>query len=381
MTHEQKYIGQAMIYFGDDPAYSIHLNELNQMKTTSPELEKLMHAYYQVTILNRDRGELRSEFIKIGGSPGSYDDFTEEFDDIVLPSGLKQAIRVENNRTRSLEVRELLLEVDEGRIDWDELASSVVGMERDNQQSMSLMEIMKSYDNREHRLYVPFGFSGLDIRTKGMCRKRVTILAARPGVGKTDFALAIARNVLHRGRNVFFASLEMDEYELYERMSNAVGKEGLKEYKGIMQVDSRGALSVPQISAAVNRGNYELVVVDHIGLLQYAGKERGQYERTTALSGQLRIAAKNSNASWLVLSQLSRGVPDEMTRPALSHLRDSGAIEQDAFMVAFLHELEKRDFTASNRKVEVGIAKNRGGAPTRKGFEFRMGLSQWEELE
>lgn len=380
MTHEQKYIGRAIVYFGDDPAYTIHLNELNQMKTTSPELERLMQAYYQITILNRDRGELRSEFIKLGGSAESYDKFTDDLDDIVLPSGLKQAIQVENNRTRSLEVRELLVEIDEGRIEWEELASSVIGMETDNQQSMSLMEIMRSYDNREQRLYVPFGFSGLDIRTKGMCRKRVTILAARPGVGKTDFALAIARNVLHRSRNVFFASLEMDEYELYERMHNAVGDK-LKEYKGIMQVDSRGALSVSQISAAVNRGNYELVVVDHIGLLQYAGKERGQYERTTALSGQLRIAAKNSNASWLVLSQLSRGVPDETTRPQLSHLRDSGAIEQDAFMVVFLHEIEKRDLTASDRIVEVGIAKNRGGAPTRKGFIFRMGLSQWAETQ
>jgi replicative DNA helicase len=383
MTEDQLTIARAVIIFGNDPGYEDVLFRLNKMKTSSKILERLVNARFQLVVMNNLTGDLQGEYLKLGGSLSEYTEFFAESDVMVIPSAVDTAITRETNRIIAHEIRNTLLDFELGRISIHDVMSGIGDFQTIESQSMSLMQVMDEYNSRDQRLYVPTGYSGLDMKTKGLCRKRMTILAARPGVGKSDLSLAIARKALKRGKNVFLASLEMDKFEIYERIKNAEGSdEKIRDMRGFLEIDDRGDLTVSQIAAAVNLGDYDLVIVDHLTLLGCSAKTGSLYERATVLSGQLRVAAKYSNAAWLVLSQLSRGVPDEHTRPKLSNLRDSGAIEQDSFMVMFLHELNQRDLSSTcvKREVELTIAKNRGGAPGKRLFEFRMGASQWEDI-
>jgi replicative DNA helicase len=160
--------------------------------------------------------------------------------------------------------------------------------------------------------------------------------------------------------------------ELKERLENSV-----------FDICDRGSLRVSQIAAIAN--NYDLIVVDYLQILETADKVSGLYEKATNLSNDLRKAAKNSNAAWLVLSQLSRKMLTEHETPKLSHLRDSGAIEQDAFTVLFLHYPEKpvqndKGEYAANRYVVVTIAKNRSGGFGQFAYRFCPSRSTWEPM-
>ena len=383
MTEDQLIIAQAILIYGDESTFTEPLERLNKMKTSSSNLERLVVARFNLVIKGDNAGDIQSAYLKLGGTTAQFREFFEPLETMLIPSAVDGAITRETNLVIAKGIRTMLIDLELGRISMPDLMSGIAEQETIENPSVSLMQVIEAYNSRDQRLYVPTGYSGLDLKTKGLCRKRVTILAARPGVGKSDLSLAIARKKLKHGKNVFLASLEMDKFEIYERIKNAEGsEENVKHMLGSLEIDDRGDLTVPQIAAAVNLGNYDLVIVDHLTLLGCNVRTQGLHERATVLSGQLRVAAKYSNAAWLVLSQLSRGVSDEYTRPKLSHLRDSGAIEQDAFMVLFLHEPNPRDYskTTTERDVEVTIAKNRGGSPGKKLFTFEMGVSRWAEI-
>lgn len=220
-------------------------------------------------------------------------------------------------------------------------------------------------------------------KLKGLRRNRVTILASRPGVGKSDFSLDIIRRALKNDYRVLHVSIEMDSQEILSRMYSAVGKDGFAELVKEAKYDimSEGRISVPQIAGVVAAGVYDLVVVDYLHQLDIKQHYNGQTDKVTILSNELRIAAKGSHAAWLVLSQFNRKVEHEHDRPLLSHLRDSGAIEQDGYAVILGYEPEKRvvvdgQYTLS-RKVSWSIAKNRGGGIGDYFFRFHMPQSTW----
>lgn len=255
----------------------------------------------------------------------------------------------------------------------------------------SFTKLEELYNRKQHITGVPTGFVELDYKTAGLHGSELILVAARPAMGKTAFALNIAANAALRGNApVAIFSLEMSKDQLVNRIlcseamvdSNKVRTGKLEEDDWVKLAGAIGPLSeseiyiddTPGISVMEIRTkcrklkmekNIGLVVIDYLQLVQGSNKRVGSREQEISeISRSLKILAKELNVPVIALSQLSRAVeqrPDH--RPMLSDLRESGAIEQDADIVMFLYrddyynkESEKKDIA------EVIIAKQRGGS-------------------
>ena len=235
------------------------------------------------------------------------------------------------------------------------------------------------------------GLADLDRRISGLNNSDLIILAARPGVGKSSFAMNIAVEAAkHSGKSVAVFSLEMSRAQLGLRLVSTeclidnkklstgriVGEDewgrvamavaSLSQAK--MYIDDDASLSVADINAKCRRiSDLGLVIVDYLQLMSssggksYAGENRQQ--AVSDISRMLKIMAKELDVPVICLSQLSRANEKrEDKRPMLSDLRDSGAIEQDADIVMFLYREDYYKEDAENRNVaECIVAKNRHG--------------------
>jgi replicative DNA helicase len=234
---------------------------------------------------------------------------------------------------------------------------------------------------------VPTNFSKLDALTQGLQPGELVILAARPSVGKTSFALNIARNaaVLARKPVVIF-SLEMSKQALAQRLicseakvDNYLMRTGQLDslaYQHIAKaldtltqvdlwIDDTPALAIDSLRARARRmkaqQRVELIVIDYLQLMQ-GGRQESRVQEVSDISSGLKAIAKELQVPVLALSQLSReSERRENKRPQLSDLRDSGSIEQDADVVLFLYRegLHKQD--VDKGKTELIVAKNRNG--------------------
>ncbi len=215
---------------------------------------------------------------------------------------------------------------------------------------------------------IPTGFVDLDWRLSGGLEPgQLVILAARPAMGKTSLSLGIAENMVRQGRVVLFASLEMSSEELARRLMApklGVAPSQLKQVDrrdqglmgramGVQQdlaglplaIDDSPAQSCAHIRATARsvRAKYkrlDCIVVDHLGRMTAgeSAERRGRYEKITEISAGLKALAKDMGCPVIALCQLSRGIEGrEDKRPTLSDLRDSGSIEEDADIVAFLY--------------------------------------------
>ena len=225
-------------------------------------------------------------------------------------------------------------------------------------------EIEKLYDRKEHITGVPTGFPDLDKILAGLHRGDLIILAARPSVGKTALALNMAVNAAKEGYPTAVFSLEMSSEQLVQRVLCAearIDSQRLRtgylndaDWPLIMQamgrlgaaplwVDDTPAISILEIRAKARRlfRNKEsgLIIVDYLQLMQPQNRrsENRQVE-IAEISRGLKILAKELSIPIIALSQLSRAVEQRTSkRPMLSDLRESGAIEQDADVVMFIH--------------------------------------------
>ena len=255
----------------------------------------------------------------------------------------------------------------------------------------SFTQLEELYNRKQHITGVPSGFTELDYKTAGFHGSDLVLIAARPAMGKSAFALNIATNAAVRGNvPVVIFSLEMSKEQMVNRIlcseamvdSNKVRTGKLEEDDWTKLAGSIGPLSdaeiyiddTPGISVMEIRAkcrklklekNIGMVVIDYLQLVQGSNKRNGSREQEISeISRSLKILAKELNVPVIALSQLSRAVeqrPDH--RPMLSDLRESGAIEQDADIVMFLYrddyynpDSEKKDIA------EVIIAKHRGGS-------------------
>lgn len=241
-----------------------------------------------------------------------------------------------------------------------------------------IFDIAHAVETHEPGNYITTGLTEFDNVFHGLERSRVSILASAPGIGKTDLSLHIIRHNLKLGKNVVFISIEMDAREIGWRMGKAVrdgeitkenilaGLDKIKEWPGTLRVFGNEA---PTAEFALSKVTDEtdLVVVDYLQIMK--PEEAGsRYEIVTALSNDVRKAAKRTEAAWLVLSQLNREKKDERQAPKMHNLRGSGAIEQDAFAVYFMHEPEAITEESMLQAIQVTVAKNRG---TKRG-NFRL---------
>ncbi len=255
----------------------------------------------------------------------------------------------------------------------------------------SFTQLEELYNRKQHITGVPSGFTELDYKTAGFHGSDLVLIAARPAMGKSAFALNIATNAAVRANvPVAIFSLEMSKEQMVNRIlcseamvdSNKVRTGKLEENDWTKLAGSIGPLSdaeiyiddTPGISVMEIRAkcrklklekNIGMVVIDYLQLVQGSNKRNGSREQEISeISRSLKILAKELNVPVIALSQLSRAVeqrPDH--RPMLSDLRESGAIEQDADIVMFLYRDDYYNKDSEKKDIaEVIIAKHRGGS-------------------
>lgn len=242
----------------------------------------------------------------------------------------------------------------------------------------------------------PFGFDAID-RNMRLESGAVTIIGARPGMGKTAFLLSCAWRQANAGLRPYIVQLEMKSRNMATRL--ACGELGIPVWKvkrkqlseqdideitrwqtangaalERMVVDETSHMTTTALAARVDRAKrkhgVDVVWVDYIGLLSPSTKQKLGYDHMTAVSRELRIMAKDFDVPFAVLSQLSRPVKGSTPKaPSLTDLRDSGAIEQDAEAVCFLHRPKYYDPSAGD-EVEFVRAKNRDGNDGRDLLHF-----------
>lgn len=252
-------------------------------------------------------------------------------------------------------------------------------------------QLEQLYNQKQHITGVPTGFADLDYKTAGLHNSDLILIAARPAMGKSALALNIASYAATRANvPVAIFSLEMSKEQMVNRIlcseamvdSNKVrtGKiddedwTKLAEASGILSeskifIDDTPGISIMEIRAKCRKLKLEqdigLVVIDYLQLVQGTGKRGASREQEISeISRSLKILAKEINVPVIALSQLSRAPeqrPDH--RPMLSDLRESGAIEQDADIVAFLYRDDYYNEESEKKNIaEVILAKHRSGS-------------------
>lgn len=224
-----------------------------------------------------------------------------------------------------------------------------------------------AYQNDGKLLGLPYGLSDLDAKTLGAQRGHLIVIAARPGVGKSAFALCVAKNIAKAGHAGVFYSLEMGDIELTQRMiADEIFEDGRMTYWQIrsgrfhesvfqriteaaerlstlpLVIEQQPGLSVSQIAARARqrkrRGKLDFIVVDHLGLIKPSEKYSNKVHQVGEITSSLKGLAKELDCAIFLLSQLSRGVEGrDDKRPRLADLRDSGNIEEDADVVIMLY--------------------------------------------
>ncbi len=235
------------------------------------------------------------------------------------------------------------------------------------------------------------GFKHFDHTLTGLNKSDLIILAARPGVGKTSFALNIATNVAKQNEDLAVAifSLEMTKMQLVERILSSESKVNShafrsgdfsdNDFKDIavtsgqlsktnIYIDDTSSISVTELKAKCRRvDNLGLIIVDYLQLMGGSGKRtESRNQEVSDITRAFKIMAKELNVPIIVLSQLSRAGDKQQSprKPLLSDLRDSGSIEQDADIVLFLHRDRVEDGEQEQSYLEdinLIVAKNRHG--------------------
>ena len=243
-------------------------------------------------------------------------------------------------------------------------------------------------DKKGDIIGVPTGFIDLDKMTSGMQKSDLIILAARPSMGKTAFALCVARNAAIKGYKVAIFSLEMGKMQLSQRllsMEAGVDSHRLRtgrldnndwmKMSAVMdrlseadiRIDDTPGITVMGIKNKCRRmkaeAGLDLVIIDYLQLMSAEGRVESRQQEVSNLSRNLKQLARELDCPVLVLSQLSRAVETRSDhRPQLADLRESGAIEQDADVVLFLYRDEVYNpETEQPGECEVHVSKQRNG--------------------
>ncbi len=233
------------------------------------------------------------------------------------------------------------------------------------------------------------GFKDLDAKTSGWQKSDLIILAARPAMGKTAFALSLALNAATKGNgSVMIFSMEMSKEQLGNRLLSMESKVEMQKMKtgrldrrdwddvnmalevlseAKIHIDDTAGVSIMEMKSKCRRLKAEegldLVIVDYLQLMNAEGRADSRVQEISAITRSLKLLAREIDCPIVVLSQLSRA-PESRTdhRPMLSDLRESGSIEQDADIVLFLYRDEYyNEDTDSPGECEVIVAKQRSG--------------------
>ena len=264
-------------------------------------------------------------------------------------------------------------------------------------------------DNRNAIVGVGTGYTDLDAMTGGFQRSDLVILAARPSMGKTAFALGITHGAaLLHGKSVGIFSMEMSAEQLayrllstetgidshrlrlgqvddheWERLSRALGR--LSEAK--IFIDDTAGAGIMEVRSKARRlmseQGLDMIVVDYLQLMSSNRRNENRVQEIAEISRGLKGLARELNVPVVALSQLSRAVETRSDhRPMLSDLRESGSIEQDADLVMFIYREEKYDEETDKRGIaEIILAKHRNGPVGSINLRFFEQTARFADLE
>ena len=400
----QKIYGAIRMLFEKTQPIDI-LTVTNQLKI-SGELDIIGGPYYVTQLTNRvasaanvefhariiSQKHIQRELIRISNETirDAYEDSTDVFD--LLDKAERDLFSIAENNIRK---------------NYESMSSLIVD-------AIKQIEIARTHEDGISG--VPSGFTELDRVTSGWQKSDLVIVAARPGMGKTAFALSLVRNTAVTFKKpVAVFSLEMSSLQLVNRLISSeteIPAEKLKkgdlhdhewhqlnsQIKKLTEapifIDDTPALSIFELRAKCRRlkaqHDIQLVVIDYLQLMTAGGEGKGNREQEISMiSRSLKSIAKELNIPVIALSQLSRQVenrPGGSKRPQLSDLRESGAIEQDADMVMFIYRPEYYQITedeSGNSLTGVGqllISKHRNGALKDVNLRFIPHLAKFDNL-
>ena len=254
-------------------------------------------------------------------------------------------------------------------------------------------ELDRKWNGEESAMGLSFGLTDLDSKTMGMQPGQFILVAGRPAMGKTAFALNILRACCVRDRRpALIFSMEMDRFSLRNRMTAAVGNLPLQALRDPRQhmtdehwprvahavtqlkdapliVDERSAMTPNQIRGAAKRwrdhyGDLGVVMVDYLQLMKADGKHASREQEVAEMSRAMKTMAKELGCPVVALSQLNRSLEQRPNkRPMMSDLRESGALEQDADIILFMYrdEIYNPDNTENTGIAEIIVGKQREG--------------------
>ncbi len=259
-----------------------------------------------------------------------------------------------------------------------------------------LAEIDQSKDKRRS---ATTGLWTLDSTLGGLMPGEMIVVAARPGIGKTSFAMQVAMHNANHKRKALFVSLEMRSEELAGRVFGGLAEVPTEDIRaGNLTPEQRQRLvaaieymaeqpllvfdpataTMRDIRATARAQNdLSLIVIDYLSLIAPTDNKQQRWEQVSEISRSIKRLAKELKVPILALQQLSRDA--DGNRPKLSNLRESGSIEQDADSVLFIHRDQSGQTAANNIDVEIIIAKNRHGRDGNGKFVFEKEQTRFNE--
>lgn len=264
----------------------------------------------------------------------------------------------------------------------------------------TLNDIEKAVNNKtDYNLYT--GFIDLDKLTFGLHEQELTIIGARPGVGKTTFALQIATNLAKKGVGVGFVSLEMSDTQIIQKMiANRCGINSYKLRTGIVTNEelSTIGMSIPEIAEMPiyittkiktiqdievfarkqkNKNDMRVLIIDYIQLIKSNGKYGNREQEVADISRTLKLLSLELEIPIIALCQLNRTA--ESQEPTLTNLRESGALEMDADNIIFLYN-ENENKEEQNPIITVKLAKQRAGTIGKIKVRFMKSLNEFRSV-
>jgi len=271
----------------------------------------------------------------------------------------------------------------------------------------SIKMVEKLFERKTMITGVPTGFKDFDTKTAGLQPADLIIVAARPGMGKTAFSLNIASHAAFSGYGVAVFSLEMAKEQLAlrllcseARVDNSKVRTGYlsdrdfpklataagRLHDALIFVDDTPAISVSELRAKARRiardreKKLGLIIVDYLQLMRGTGAAQNREQEISEISRSLKALAKELNVPVLAVSQLNRRVEDRNDKtPQLSDLRESGAIEQDADVIAFIYREAAYNPKSDDNTATITIAKQRNGPTGDLTLTFLREFTRFED--
>ncbi len=381
-----------------------------------------------------DHVTLRDELLRRNelDSAGGIEYLAELVDSVATPANLEHHAKILREKSilrRLIEASTgIIQQAYEGRLGANELLDQAEGrifrisQDRRTDGFVRIKEMLWPTMERIETLHrsgtavtgVPSGFADLDGLTSGFQRSELIIVAARPSMGKTAFCLNIATNAAHKGHGVAIFSLEMSKDALVQRMlcaeamidSQAVRQGRIRDSdypklaraSGILQqcpiwIDDSPSLTLLEMRGKARRLRAEaevgLIVVDYLQLMRSPEYSENRVQEISDISRSLKALARELEVPVIALSQLSRASEQRGgdKTPMLSDLRDSGAIEQDADVVIFIHRAEmykdlreKAETAGQNIEglADIHLAKHRNGPTGNLKLQFHKAFTRFD---